>query len=211
LRGHGVAANFEDLQIAVIQAGGVTTPPNQWWVAIDEANAPAYVEGLPEEASISTRSGLAKELSEDPLRIAIQAALWLVTAAAAVLAALGFGVHAVVTVRAREIEFAQLRAVGIQRGALLRVVSSESALLSILGMVFGVGLGIALAYLVAPLVSVGPDGRAPIPPVDVVVPWATVGLLALEVVLVLIVTIAIVGVLLRRINPAQMLRLGDER
>jgi hypothetical protein len=211
LRGFGVAANIEDLQLGIIQAGGKTVAPNEWWVQIDEADIPAYTASLPESAETTTRSGLARELSEDPLRIAIQAALWLVTVAAAVLAALGFGVHAVVTVRAREIEFAQLRAVGIQRGALLRIVSSESALLSVLGMVFGVGLGVALAYLVAPLVSVGPDGRAPIPPVDVVVPWATVGLLALEVVVVLVVTIAIVAVLLRRINPAQMLRLGDER
>ena len=102
-------------------------------------------------------------------------------------------------------------ATSTQRGQLLRVVAAESGLLSILGMVFGVGLGIALAYLVAPLVSVGADGRAPIPSVEVVIPWLNIGMLAVEVVLVLVVTIAIVSVMLRRINPAQMLRMGDER
>lgn len=211
LRGHGVVANLEDLTIAIIQSGGMAASPDEWWVSIDDEQVDAFAAGLPADATVTTRAGLARDFSEDPLRVAIQAALWLVTAAAAVLAALGFAVHAVVTVRAREIEFAQLRAVGIQRGALLRIVSAESALLSVLGVAFGVGLGTALAYLVAPLVSVGPDGRAPMPPVDVVIPWETVGLLALEVVLVLVVTIAIVAGMLRRIDPAQMLRLGDER
>src|SRR5690606_72898 len=137
---------------------------------------------LPADATVTTRAGLARDFSEDPLRVAIQAALWLVTAAAAALPALPFAVHAVLTVRAREIEFAQLRAVGIQRGAPLPRLSAESALLSVLGVAFGVSLGTALAYLVAPLVSVGSDGRAPMPPVGVVIPWETVGLLALEVV-----------------------------
>ena len=160
---------------------------------------------------MTTRAGLADELKNDPLRVAIQAALWLVTGAAVLLAALGFAVHAIVTVRAREIELAQMRAIGVQRGQLLRIVASENGLLSILGLIFGVGLGIALSFLVAPLVSVGADGRPPLPPVIVQIPWEAVGLLVAEVALVLLVSVIIVSFLLRRIKPAEMLRLGDER
>ena len=211
LHAPAMIANISDLELGLVQAGSTVTPPDQWWVSIDDAAVASYSAGLPEGTAITSRVGLATYLKEDPLRIAIQAALWLVTGAAVVLAAVGFAVHAVVTVRAREMELAQLRAVGILRSQLLRVVAAESVLLSVLGVVFGVGLGVALAYLVAPLVSVGADGRPPIPTVIVTIPWTTVGLLALEVGVVLVLTVLLVAQLLRRINPAQMLRLGDER
>jgi len=206
-----LVANVQQLQIANIQSGGDALSPQEWWIGLDDADIDAYTATLPEGAHISTKAQLAHDLTNDPLRVAIQAALWLVTGAAVVLAALGFAVHAIVTVRAREIELAQMRAIGVLRGQLLRIVSSENGFLSLLGLVFGLGLGIALSYLVAPLVSVGADGRPPLPHVIIDVPWNALGLLVAEVALVLIVSIFIVSIMLRRIKPAQMLRLGDER
>ncbi|MGC4175579.1 ABC transporter permease [Demequina sp.] len=206
-----VATNIANLQVAMVQAGGNVINPREWWVDLGDTAAADYASALPEEAALTTQAGLAEDLKTDPLRVAIQAALWLVTGAAVVLAALGFAVHAIVTVRAREIELAQMRAIGVLRGQLLRIVASENALLSFLGLVFGVGLGVALSYLVAPLVSVGPDGRPPTPSVVVEIPWEAVGLLALEVAAVLLVSVIIVSIMLRRIKPAEMLRLGDER
>jgi hypothetical protein len=204
-----VIANIDVLSLAVIQAGAPAPEPTQWWVGIDPERLEDLRASLPEEAQMTARAELAVSLMEDPLRVATQAALWLVTGAAIVLAAVGFAVHAVVTVRARHIEFAQLRAVGVQRGQLLRVVSAEALLLSLLGVLFGVALGVALGYLVAPLVAVGVDGRPPLPTVIVDIPWTTVGLLALEIAAVLALTVFLVGLMLRRINPAQLLRLGD--
>jgi hypothetical protein len=209
IRQEAILANADLLALAMIQAGSPSPEVNRWWVGIDDTDIAAYTRALPDQAEVTGRAELATSFMEDPLRIASQAALWLVTGAAVILAAVGFAVHAVVTVRARHIEFAQLRAVGVQRGQLLRVVSGEALLLSVLGVVFGVTLGVALGYLVAPLVAVGADGRPPLPSVVVDIPWATVGLLALEVAAVLALTVFLVGLMLRRINPAQLLRLGD--
>ena len=206
-----IVANMAGLELGMIQQGGRTVDPQQWWVSVADEHLDAYASTLPDGATISTRAGLAEDLKNDPLRVAIQAALWLVAGAAVVLAALGFAVHAIVTVRAREIELAQMRAIGVLRGQLLRIVSSENALLSVLGLVFGLGLGLALSFLVAPLVSVGADGRPPLPPVIVEIPWEALGVLVAEVAIVLVVSIIIVAFMLRRIKPAQMLRLGDER
>jgi hypothetical protein len=206
-----IVANIADLQVAVIQSGGNVITPSEWWTDLGDTDPEAYIADAPEGATVTTQAGLAEELKTDPLRVAIIAALWLVTGAAVVLAALGFAVHAIVTVRAREIELAQMRAIGELRAQLLRIVATENALLSFLGLLFGVGLGIALSYLVAPLVSVGPDGKPPLPAVVVAIPWDAVGLLALEVAVVLAVSVVIVSLMLRRIKPAEMLRLGDER
>lgn len=206
-----LVADIERLEVALVQAGGNIVPPSEWFVSIDEESVDGYASALPEDATMTTRAGVAHDLQNDPLRVAIQAALWLVTGAAVVLAALGFAVHAIVTVRAREIELAQMRAIGVLRGQLLRIVATENAFLSFLGLVFGVGIGIALSYLVAPLVSVGADGRPPMPPVIVEIPWDAIGLLVAEVALVLFVSVVIVASMLRRIKPAEMLRLGEER
>ena len=201
-----IVANFDDLQIMLMQSGAQASTVSSWWVEIPSNNVSAYLKTLPSEARVTTRADTVIRLRDDPLRVAIQAALWLVTAAAVALAALGFGVHAVVTVRARQLEFAQLRAVGLGRGALIRLISAESMLLAALGTFFGIGLGVALSYLVAPLVSVGPDGRPPVPSVIVHIPWTTVGLLAVEVGAVLAVVVFLVSLLVRRINPAALLR-----
>lgn len=211
LRGTAIVANIGDVQLALIQRGLPPLTPTEYWIDVADEDASSYAASAAAAWTVTSREGLARSFALDSLRIAIQAALWLVAGAAAVLAAVGFAVHAVVTMRAREIEFAQLRAVGLQHSQLLRVVSIESVMLSILGTVFGVALGAALAYLVAPLISVGTDGRLPIPGVIVHIPWEMVALLAVEVAAVVTVTIAIVAVMLRRIKPAQMLRMGDER
>lgn len=204
-----IVANISQLQLASIQANGLVYSPDRWWAQVDDDNIAAYAETLPAETSVTSRAGLTDTFTNDPLRVAIQAALWLVTGAAVILAAIGFAVHAVVTVRAREIELAQMRAIGVGRAQLLRIIAGENALLSFLALVFGVGLGIALSYLVAPLVSVGADGRPPTPAVVVEIPWAAVGLLAAEVAAVLLVSIVFVAGMLRRIDPARMLRWGD--
>lgn len=208
-RQEALVADLGALQLALVQAGAATAQPDQWWIDIEDEAIEAYAQGLPDGATLTSRVGVATSLKEDPLRVATQAALWLVTAAAVVLAAVGFAVHAVVTVRARTLEFAQLRAVGVSRGQLLRVVAGESVLLTGLGLTFGLGLGIALSYLVAPLVAVGADGRPPLPSVTVEIPWATLTLLAIEAVAVVMVAVAIVGSLLRRIDPAGTLRTAD--
>ena len=131
-----IVANISTLELAAIQQGGRSVAPSEWWMAVADQDVDAYATTLPPDATVTSRVGLAEDLKNDPLRVAIQAALWLVTGAAVVLAALGFAVHAIVTVRAREIELAQMRAIGVMRGQLLRIVSSENGLLSILGLVF---------------------------------------------------------------------------
>src|SRR5665647_3088132 len=104
-------------------------------------------------------------MQQHPLRVATQAGLWLVALAAALLAAVGFGVHATVTLRARAVEFAQLRAIGLSRRSLTAVVGAESLLLCLLGGTFGIGIGALLGWLVGPLVAGSADGTPPIPSV----------------------------------------------
>jgi ABC-type antimicrobial peptide transport system permease subunit len=149
-------------------------------------------------------------MQQDPLRVATQAALWLSIVAAALLAAIGFAVHTAASMRARRLEFAQLRAIGLSRRSLAGVVGAESLLLCAIGTVFGVAIGVLLSWLVGPLVAVSPDGSPAVPAVAIVVPMGSVALLILEVVAVLALVVLAVAVAQRSISPAQILRGADE-
>ena len=133
-------------------------------------------------------------------------ALWLVTAGAGLVAAVGFAVHAAVTLRSRELELAQLRAVGLQRRRVVAVIAIESLLMSGLGALFGVGVGAALGYLVGPLVAVSADGTPPLPDVLVVVPWPQVLAVVGGLVALVAVVVGVVARAQRVADPADVLR-----
>lgn len=213
-----VVLDHTQLARALAQSGVSGTAVSEWWVDVPDAQVPAYLaalaedpDGTPTAARVTSTVQVTEDMQQHPLRVATQAGLWLVTLAAAALAAVGFGVHATVTLRARAVEFAQLRAIGLSRRRLTAVVASESMLLCLLGGVFGIGLGALLGWLVGPLVAVSADGRPPVPAVLVQVPWGDVALLAAEVVVLLAVVVLVVARSQRSADPATVLRLGDER
>ena len=158
------------------------------------------------------RSGdaLGLQLQQAPLRVATQAALWLAILAGAVLAAVGFGVHSTTTLRARRLELAQLRAIGLSRNKLVALFSVESLLLCVLGTVFGIAIGLTLVVLVGPLVAVSPDGTPTVPSVVIEIPWASIGLLVVEIVAILALVVAAVARVQRTVEPAELLRGGSE-
>jgi hypothetical protein len=74
--------------------------------------------------------------------------------------------------------------------------------------VFGVAIGILLAFLVGPLVAVSPSGVAPVPSVIVEVPGGSIALLILEMVVVLAAVVLAVARIQRYTSPADLLRGG---
>lgn len=218
VRDESVVVDHHQLTRALVRAGAAAPVVDEWWVDVAPEDVPAYLAGLPPTAAGepgATRAvaqvDVTAAMQEHPQRVATQAALWLVTLAAALLAAVGFAVHATVSLRARSVEFAQLRAIGLSRRRLTTVVGLESLLLCTLGAGFGTGLGALLGHLVGPLVAVSATGTRPVPTVLVTVPWDQVALLALEVVAVLAVVVLVVARTQRSADPAAVMRLGDER
>lgn len=193
-----VIADGNLLARALLQVGSTADMANEWWLDAEPEN----LEDAVSAAQIGER------LQAAPLRVATQVALWLAILAGAVLAAVGFGVHTASTQHARRIELAQLRAIGLPRSGVLRLVAIESLMLCVLGTVFGVAIGLLLATLVGPLVAVSPNGQPPVPAVIVIVPWAQIGLLCLEVVAVLAAIVLMVARVQRTTQPADLLREG---
>ena len=106
-------------------------------------------------------------------------------------------------------EFALLRALGLSDRQLTLWLALENTFLLIVGLVLGSALGLLLAWLVLPFVTLTGDGAAAIPTPAIVVPWgAIVPIWLLAGVLLLVTVIAV-----RRQLPSNaiggVLRAGD--
>lgn len=203
-----------DLLTRAALLGSSTSPLlDEWWLQVPDASAPALVEDVRQtDLGVAVDRATAREVATDgPLRVGVQAALWIVTVAAVALAVAGFGMSATVSVRTRRLELARLQALGAPRSGLVRSVLVEHAILGVLGLLAGLTLGAVLGQVVAPLVTVSVQGGRPVPGVIVQWPWPTqAALVAVLVVLVGGAVALTTSSLLRRAS-GELLRLGDER
>ena len=206
-----VAVDQAELERDLVQWGQSGVMADEWWINVPTGQGEPFLRShaVAAHGGVS-REVLALQLQDDPLRVATQAALWLSIVAAALLVAMGFALHTAANMRARRLEFAQLRAIGLSRRSLVGVVGAESLILCAIGTVFGIAIGLLLSWLVGPLVAVSPDGSPAVPAVAVIVPVGAVALLILEVLAVLACVVLAVAATQRSTSPAQILRGADE-
>lgn len=208
-----VIIDEQHLSRALFQEG-LPTVATEWWADVAPDRSEDYLSKLrvaTPSLTIQSAEELGLLMQQHPVRVATQAALWLVIAGAIALATAGFAVHATGSLRSRATEFAQLRAVGLTRQRLVGIIGIESLLLCALGAVFGVGLGLILAWLVAPLVGVSADGSSPIPSVQVNVPAVDILLMVGLLGLVLAAVVLVAARVQRVAEPATALRQGEGR
>ena len=202
------------LSLLEFEGSDATTTTDEWWLAVDDARVPAVAAALraaPLKSDlVLTRVERARALSTDPVALGVIGAFAIGFIAAAVFAVLGFVVNAAVSARERVTEFALLRAVGLSSGQLSAWLSLESAGLATISIVAGTALGLVLVWVVLPFVTVTQAAVAPVPPVEIVVPWTTIAVLLVVSSLVLAATIVGITLLLRRIGLALVLRMGED-
>lgn len=210
-----VVADYTTLVRAMVEGGAAGRWLDEWWVDPPDVNAYADAlatdgVGRPPAERATTIGSATTALLEHPLGVAVPVVLALLALGGALVAAVGFAVHTAVTVRERDLELAQLRAVGLSRGRLTTAVGLESAILAGLGVTLGVGAGVGVAAVVGRFLVVGAAGDPPLPSVELVVPstvaWLALGLIAL--VAALTVTVAAGQ---RTADPAALLRAGEAR
>ena len=189
----------------------VVLQPSEWWLETpDDRSVAERLRAAPfRSISVVSRTESERALLDDPVALGVIGALALGFAVAAVFAAAGFAANAASEARSRMVEFAVLRSLGLRRGQLTSLVGLETAVVVLASLVGGAVLGLVVSWLVLPNVGLGTSGAAPVPPVQLVVPWTT--LVVVEVVLLAaLVAIALVQVeVIRRLRPAPVLRAGE--
>ncbi|MEZ0065778.1 hypothetical protein ABIA32_001778 [Streptacidiphilus sp. MAP12-20] len=185
--------------------------PIEWWVTTapgQEQAVAAKLRARPDTGLVFVRDEVAASFRQDPIGSGPQAGLFAAVGLAVLLAAVGFGVDASGTVRARGGEFAVLSALGLRRRELARSTAAELALPVLLGVGIGALLGELLTRLVVPLLVLTPRGVRPVPPVLVSVPGLSLALLLAAIAAVPLTVAGLVG--LRGGDTARRLRRPEE-
>jgi len=179
-------------------------PATQWWLTTAHGHVPP---GLPAGATVASRAGSAARLLSDPLPNVPQLSLLVILVAAALLAVVGFVVSVVAAVRERQLQSALLAALGVGRAARAGQLCLEQLMLVLPGAAAGAAIGVVLAYLLVPAVTLTTGASAPFPPVLVVIPLGWIAWLALGIAAVPVLVAGVAAVV--RPDPAAGLRAGE--
>jgi hypothetical protein len=161
-------------QLAPVQA-------NQWWLATQSGMPPGLAASLPSGSAVTSADGTASALLGNPLSTVPQQGLLAVAIAAAVLAITGFCVSIAASIRQRRAENALLAALGVPPRAAAGQLCLEKLMLSLPSALAGLVLGVVLAELFVPAITLTASATTPVPPVLIQFGWSQILPLALAV------------------------------
>ena len=149
-------------------------PVTQWWLATSSGasqSLPGLAATLPPGSAITSSDAVASGLLSDPLSTVPQQALLAVAIAAVVLAIGGFCVSIAAGVRQRRAENALLAALGVPPRMAAGQLCLEKLMLSLPAALAGLALGVVLAELLVPAITLSPSATTPVPPVLIEFGW----------------------------------------
>jgi hypothetical protein len=202
--GGAVVADQRNLQDALISAGGVPLPATAWWLSTTDGKPPP---DLPSGSSVVDAAALAAGLKQDPLWAAPIKAALAVGAAAALLAVVGFCVSVAASARARRSQRALLSALGVPGRAQAGLFCLEEIMVSGPAALVGLVVGIGLAHVLIPAITLTATAGLPVPPVLVRIPTLWVALIVVAVPAIPVLAAAVTT--LRRPDPAAELRAAE--
>lgn len=202
--GGALVADQAAMQDALISRSDPPLPVTSWWLRTVTGAAPT---GMPSGSTVTDRAGQASALLGDSLSATPQQAGLAVAAAVALLAVAGFSVSVAASLRGRRTQSALLTAFGVTRSAQAGQLCLEELMLSLPAAAVGLLVGIGLAHLLIPAVTLTPAATAPVPPVLVEVPLGWVAWLAVAVTVAPVLAAAVT--VARRPDPAAQLRLTE--
>jgi FtsX-like permease family len=198
----------------VLNSGSLApAQPSEWWLATSGGTSgPSAVPAglgadLPPGSAITSAAGVANGLLNDPLSTVPQQALLVVAIAAAVLAITGFCVSIAAGVRQRRAENALLAALGVPPRSAAGQLCLEKLMLSLPSAVAGLVLGVVLAELLVPAITLTSSATTPVPPVIIQIGWAQTLPLALAVAVLPVLAAALT--IARRPDAAAALRAAE--
>jgi ABC-type antimicrobial peptide transport system permease subunit len=213
-RGGGLIVDLGSVQAMLARGGLEPAPVTQWWLATPSQNPdapgpapPGLSRLVPPGSAVTSASGTTAALLTDPLSTLPQQGLLAVTVAAAILAITGFCVSIAAGVRQRRAENALLAALGVAPRAAAGQLCLEKLMLSVPSALAGLVLGVVLAELLVPAITLTSAATRPVPPVLIEFGWTQTLLLALAVAVLPVLAAALT--LARRPDAAAELRAAE--
>jgi len=210
--GGALVTDLGGLEEYLVRQSVSPLPVTQWWLATAGGGVPPGVmasvaASVPAGTAIVSAAQLAATTTGDALSAAPQLALLAMGVAAAFLAVTGFWVSIAADVRQRRGESALLAALGVTRRGAAVQLGLEKLLLSLPSAAVGVVLGVVVARLLVPAVTLSPTAQPPVPPVVTLYNLPLVLPVAAAVAVLPAVAAALAGA--RRADPAAALRAAE--
>ena len=160
--------------------------------------------------AIYDREAVLADSQVDPLvEAGWRVLLFVAFASVLILSAIGFMVHAYVSFKNREIQFALMRTVGFSMGQLTTLLLLEQVLVMGAGLALGTWMGGRLGATMMPFLGHDDQGTQVLPPFVVDVNWQTLGVTYAAMAIVFAIIITGVIFMVRRISLQRILRLGE--
>ena len=206
--GSALIVDLRTLQGDLASHGGYPLPVTEWWLATTDGTVPPGLSrALPPGSAVISTAALAATVTADPLAAAPQQALLALAVAAALLAITGFWVSIAADVRQRRAENALLAALGVGRRSAAAELFLEKLMLSLPSAALGLVLGIVVARLLVPAVTLTTSAQQPVPPP--VTLFDLPQTLPLAAAVAILPALAAALVVVRRPDPAAELRAAE--
>jgi FtsX-like permease family len=208
ITGAGLVMDLSTLEAFLVSHGTMPVAVTQWWLSTDGGQVPASLtRALPSGATTKSSAALAAATVADPLSAAPQQVLLALTVASALLAIFGYWVSIAANVRQRRAENAVLAALGVGQRSAAAQLFLEKLLLSVPAAALGLLLGLVVARLLVPAVTLSPTAQTPVPPP--ITMFDLPQTIPLAVVVAVLPALAAALVVFRRPDPAAELRATD--
>jgi hypothetical protein len=206
--GAGLVMDLSALEAYLVSHGTAPVAVTQWWLATTDGQVPASLtRALPPGATMTSSAALTAATLADPLSAAPQQALLAMAVAAALLAISGFCVSIAANVRQRRAENALLAALGVDQRSAAAQLFLEKLLLSVPAAALGLLLGIVVAWLLVPAVTLSPAAQVPVPSPTTLFDLPQT--IPLAVAVAVLPALAAALVVFRRPDPAAELRAAE--
>ena len=205
------------ISIANLEVRASEIKPNEIWLSTDgdAAEREQLIAMLAESEPFSNRVLHDREVvlaasQVDPLvQAGWRALLFIAFAAILILSSLGFLVHAYVSFRSREGQFALMRTIGFSMRQLVVLVWLEQALVIVAGLALGSWMGGRLGSIIMPFLAHDDRGSQVLPPFILEINLGTLMITYAAMAVVFALIISGMILFIRRISLHRTLRMGE--
>lgn len=129
----------------------------------------------------------------------------------AIISLIGYLLYWFFNLSSRVVQFGVLRAMGLSRGQLTRMLLMEQGFTAGLSIILGVGLGQLTSYIFLPFLQTAENVRTQVPPFRVVFDSSDTDKLYIVVLLMMLTGAILLFMHIRRLRVHQAVKLGEER
>ncbi len=211
-----VIANIDRLFNARNRQVGNSIYPNEVWLDLPEdiAQRNAVLDNIRGTSlnakNIYDREALITDMKDDPLAGAAWKGVLLIALLGVVLiSSLGFLVYSYLSARARQLDFAVLRAIGFSRRQILGLLAFEQLIIIIFGLALGTITGERLNTIMMPFLQLTEQGSRVLPPFIPSIDWVTIGIAYGILLAAFVITSFLLVLSFSRSKIHETLRMGE--